>query len=308
VKAEAYSLSPRDVLQRVASAIPEQVHKYVIVVGSLAAGFRLLPDAPGAHVRTKDVDCVIAPWVAAYENGATVAEALLAHGWRPRGEGEHARPGTASTPDDDLPAIRLCPPGSEAWFVELLTVPRSSEEKGKRWTRIQLESGAHFGIPSFPFMPLATWNADTTDFGIACARPEMMALANLLEHPSIRPDFIRGSSFEGKEIKRSNKDLGRVLAIAHLTPPGDLDGWHHDWIDGLRGCFREDWTGLARRAGNGLEQLLRSVTDLEEATHTCNVGLLAGYGVTPEQLKATGERLIAFSLDPLEEAGESSSS
>jgi hypothetical protein len=50
------------------------------------------------------------------------------------------------------------------------------------------------------------------------------------------------------------------------------------------------------------------VTDLEEATHTCNVGLLAGYGVTPEQLKATGERLIAFSLDPLEEAGESSSS
>jgi hypothetical protein len=41
--------------------------------------------------------------------------------------GAHQDPGNAETPVDELPAVRLCPPGvaiesEEAWFIELLTV------------------------------------------------------------------------------------------------------------------------------------------------------------------------------------------
>ena len=44
----------------------------------------------------------------------------------------------------------------------------------------------------------------------------MMALANLLEHPEIKSDAMI-SLFAGCWIKRSDKDLGRVLAITTLS-------------------------------------------------------------------------------------------
>lgn len=44
----------------------------------------------------------------------------------------------------------------------------------------------------------------------------MMALANLLEHPTIGASTM-SSPIGGKTLKRANKDLGRVLAIATLS-------------------------------------------------------------------------------------------
>ena len=44
--------------------------------------------------------------------------------------------------------------------------------------------------------------------------------------------------------------------------------------------------GLAR-VGSGLRALLADVDRFEEAWHCCNVGLLAGHGVTADQLKTT---------------------
>ncbi len=50
----------------------------------------------------------------------------------------------------------------------------------------------------------------------------MMALANMLEHPKIKSDTMSGL-LQGRTIKRSNKDLGRVLAIAYLSTGKDVD-------------------------------------------------------------------------------------
>jgi hypothetical protein len=220
-------VDPRLVLARVALAVPAAVRKRIVIVGSLAAGYRLLGTDRTLTVRTKDVDCALFPRVAAVQAGRDVAEELLAKGWRHRPDREHGRPGTAATPVSSLPAVRLFPPKSDDWFIELLTVPASEKETGKRWTRLELSEG-HYGLPSFEFMSLAAVGPTKTEFGIYCARPEMMALALLLEHPTIKPETMSGL-IEGRKIKRSNKDLGRVLAIARLSSEKAIVSWPAAW-------------------------------------------------------------------------------
>ncbi len=116
----------------------------------------------------------------------------------------------------------------------------------------------HFGLPSFGFLSLANFNPLPTDAGIAIARPEMMALANLLEHPVIGSDTMSGGFAGRTDIKRSNKDLGRVLAIARLATTRDEDAlltWPKLWEQALQDGYsrtpsslsngkvsdREDW-------------------------------------------------------------------
>lgn len=127
----------------------------------------------------------------------------------------------------------------------------------------------------------------------------MMALANLLEHPTIRPETIADTFFGDHEIKRSNKDLGRVLSIAYLTPGDDMDEWPAIWRLGLEACFPGTWRELATNAGRGVRALLDSEVDLQEAVFTANNGLLANRNVDAAAFRVTGERLIAFVADPL---------
>jgi hypothetical protein len=108
-------VSPRTVLARVAAHVPDSCRRNVIVVGSLAAAYHLLAGQPDELVRTKDIDCVLLPRVEALRAGKTVADTLLADGWRRRAEGPHAAPGSPDTPDDALPVIRLNPPDSTDW-------------------------------------------------------------------------------------------------------------------------------------------------------------------------------------------------
>jgi len=291
------ALSPRQVLEQLAAAIPAAERARLVIVGSLAVGYHYFGRDPDAPVRTKDVDCVIAPRVRAVEEGARVAEMLLERRWRPRMTGPHAEPGTAATPEQDLPAVRLHPPDSEEWFLELLTVPAAEEERGAHWTRLPLSRG-HYGLPSFEFLALETHQPLPTDLGLSYAQPALMALAHLLEHPQVGAATMSGL-IEGRRIKRGAKDLGRVLAIAALAGPDEVENWPAAWSSALRACFPARGAELAPRAGAGLRELLDREEDLEQAMWTCNTGLLASRPLSLGQIRATGLRVLQDAADPL---------
>jgi len=242
---------------------------------------------------------MLVPRVEAVRAGGEVARQLLADGWRPKNDGKHGRPGDASTPEALLPAVRLYPPQSTDWFLELLAAHEPGDEADKRWTRLQLPGG-HFGLPSYRYLDVAVHNAPMTDLGLRCARPAMLALSNLLRNREIRPDTM-DALVQGRKIKRSNKDLGRVIAIARLSGPDGPQVWPAAWGEALRACVGAAWGSVGQNAGAGLRALLRSEADLDEACLTSNLGLLASDPVTPDQLRRVGERLLVDAIEPTEE-------
>jgi len=126
-------ISPSKVLAEVAAAVPPACRENVVIIGSLAVGYHFFQNDESKAVRTKDVDCVLEPFHAAVGAGQTITRQLLDAGWQRMLTGAHQDPGNAETPADELPAVRLYPPGvdaesEEAWFIELLTVPESAEE------------------------------------------------------------------------------------------------------------------------------------------------------------------------------------
>ena len=108
-------------------------------------------------------------------------------------------------------------------------------------------------------------------------------------------------------MKRANKDLGRVIAIARLEMEGDEDAllrWPRVWLEALQLRYAGDWRALAMRAGDGLRELLERPADLEQAHFTCAMGLLADRPPTLEAFTITGERLLADAIDGLQRAAE----
>jgi len=292
-------LSPDGIMRQIAEAIPARVRGDIIVVGSLAAAYHFFGHGPDEGVMTKDVDCLLSPNVRAVENSKTVAERLLGEGWQPRKYGGFDRPGDAQTPEAELPFVRLNPPDNPEWFLELNASPPKDQAEGKRVERVITTHG-HFAIFSFRFLALAEENPIRTPYGIAIARPEMMALANLLHHPAISPIVIQGTT-----DKRSNKDLGRVLALAWLAIARDenaMQGWSEKWLAALKNRFPREWKDLALHAGDGVRALLASPPDLEQALRLCNDGLFARRPITGENLAATGRRLLGDGVGPLETA------
>ncbi len=295
-------LSPRDVLAQVAQAIPPACRPYVIIVGSLAAGYHFFANDGARAVRTKDVDCMFSPHAKAVAAAQQVTHELLAADWVQR-SGEWSTPGSANDPVDKLPMVRLKPPGGSDWFVELLGAPSAYVEGApmKQFHRIETPSG-DFAICSFGFLSLAEWEPIPTQYGVSIARPEMMALANLLHHPSVGSDLISGT-----DVKRANKDLGRVLALAYLTVARDrgagtdeLAAWPDQMWAALRDKFGVHAEQLAHRAGSGLRELLASPIDRAQALAECNRGLLASQEVGQAAFDATGRRFVAEVVEPLE--------
>ncbi len=289
-------ISPEQALARVANAIPADIRKHITIVGSLAAGYVLRTKITPNAVRTKDIDCVLFPFAQATVAGATIAAKLLNAGWTLRTDEDFPEPGDKNTRLDKLPVVRLHPPGEKEWFLELLSVPPDNTGEYERFTRLVVDGGRHFVLPSFRFLPIAIFEPEETALGIFCARVEMMALANLLENPVLKPELMRGL-IENRKIKRSNKDLGRAVALARICDD-ELLTWPEQWLKALKSTFPGDWSRLARQVGDGVRQLAGSEDDLEQACHTCNNGLLSFAPVTVDQFAVSIKRFQSDCINP----------
>lgn len=308
MKLEA-SLSPSEVLNQVARALPHEVRGNVIIVGSLAAGYYFFAGDGARAIRTKDVDCLFSPHSKAIVAAAEVTDQLIRAQWKLRESPQWNEPGKEEDDEKDLPMVRLRPPGEAAapWFLELLSAPPAFEPgtPSKKLRRVETSIG-HFAICSFDFLALAEWKPLDTAHGIRIARPEMMALANLLHHPTIADTLIADTDW-----KRSNKDLGRVLALAHLTmqrdrrdEASDFESWAENMWLALQDKFGKHAPRLAARSGAGMRALLASSADLEQALRIANLGILASMDISVDAFRSTGARFMVEVIDELEQLAQ----
>ena len=177
-------------------------------------------------------------------------------------------------------------------------MPDPEEENNRQWVRVELECG-HAAMASFRYLSLTDFEPLPTGYGIYYAQPATMALANLLSHPKISPE-VMSTQIGGLEIKRSNKDLGRVLAMARLSDE-ELDSWPQIWVAALKSRFPNQFDKLVPTVSDGLRALLASENDLEQAAHTCNHGLLVNNVVTVKELGLTGLRFMQDVVDVFEQ-------
>jgi hypothetical protein len=292
-------LDPVRLFRALCADIPEDLRTAVFVTGSLAAAYAFKIRLRGQAVNTKDADLLVHP-AGNVKSAQQLAERLFKLGWRPT---DRCKP-LPALPDDTekLWAIRLMPPASNDYFIEFLNVPVEEQAEPKRWIPVQL-NGGWYGLPSLKFMGLLAWFRRRSDEGLEYASPEMMALSNLLSHPSVSDIEIESGEFRG--LRRCAKDLGRVLALAYLSGRDETETWVDRWREGLKRSFPRTWREHAGRAGAGLREILTDEAVMEQARKTTESGLLSGMGINIPALRGIGERILADAIEPLEtSAGE----
>lgn len=292
-------INPRAVLQQLVKALPAEARHHITVIGSLAAGWSYSELFDNMQVRTKDIDCLLAPRNEAADVAVTLTKQLEADGWQHRRNQEQPT-GSAQTAENALPAVRMHPPETSDWFVELLVEPSLAGPKGRQWLRVAIEPQRHYALPSFTFLAISNYKPHGGPQGIRIARPEMMALANALEHRVLTPDRMKEEIGE-RRLRRCAKDLGRVLSIAYMhelrshkndTGEDPFNEWVTEWHDAVKTLFPAEYQELSATWLNGINDLLKNEDALEEAHHSCAYGLLASQPPTLEQLRIQGQRLM----------------
>jgi len=280
------ALDPKKLFRRLAGEIPKSLHRHVLIVGSLAAAYHYRAQLKTRAVNTKDADLIVHP---AGDVGSCrkIAERLLGQGWT---RTDKCHPMPRPKPTEDLRVIRLHPPKSRDYFVEILGLPKKTQKPSVVWVPVRLSDGWYV-IGCFRFMAVTSRGRLRSAEGLEYASPSAMALANLLAHPRLGERRMR-DPIGGQSILRSAKDLGRVLALAWLEGREGTAEWVADWRRMLQGCFPSKWRTLAKGLGSGLRALLDNRVVLEEARITTEVGLLNRLNVTTEMLRVTGERLL----------------
>jgi hypothetical protein len=223
-------LDPALLFARIAQDVPTNLHPNLFIVGSLAAAYHHRARLARQVVATKDADVIIHP-AGAVGQCRDIAQCLIDAGWW---RSDKCHPSPAPEPADSLRAIRLHPPGSNAYFVELLGLPAADQRELKRWIPCALADG-WYGIPCFRFMAILASRRKSSDVGIDYAAPELMALANLLSHPSLGTERM-SAPIRGRRLLRSAKDLGRVLALSYLAGRRN-GGMGRSLVDGARATF-----------------------------------------------------------------------
>ncbi len=290
-------LDPADLFRTLHRDIPIEHQGNILVAGSLAAAYPFRAALSGHSVATKDADLLV------HSAGNTVsvqaaAEALIKIGWRPT---DRCKP-LPALPDNknDLWAIRLMPPNSTQYFIEFLSIPSVQQEHEKEWIPVHL-SGSHpgwYGIPSFKFMDLLNWFRQRSTEGLDYAAPEMIAIVNLISYTKLTARRIKSGEFCG--LYRCAKDLGRVLALAHLVGRDRTRVWVDRWRKALEMSFPDSWRDHAKLAGSGLRELLHDDTYMQHARLMTDAGLLSGMGVSVTALRELGQQLLDDAVEPLE--------
>lgn len=276
-------LVPEEIFRSIVRDLPKSVIKDLIVAGSLAAAYHFRDQLQTRAINTKDADVLVQP-AGNIETCRALARKLLGMGWR-HAENRQFPPGAKST--DPLPAIRLVPKDGADYFLELLGLPRPGQRTAVKWQPIELKEG-WYGLPCFRFMALIAYRPLTSKPGLRYARPEMMALSNLLSHPTLGTQTLSRPVGDRDGILRSCKDLGRVVALAWLAGREGTEAWRDSWAQAYP---------QFQKAGGGLRELLDNGRGLDDAYHTARYGLLRGLPVTLDAFRATAARLLSDLLD-----------
>src|SRR5437660_277418 len=132
--------------------IPAELHPNVLIVGSLAAAYHHRRELADDKINTKDVDVVIQP-AGARDECRNIAEILMAAGWRKVTSPDRCECSPRPSPDPvrELRMIRLHPPLTDVYFIELLAIPPVGQQEQVRWTPIKLTDG-WYCLPSHRFL------------------------------------------------------------------------------------------------------------------------------------------------------------
>lgn len=285
-------LEPGKLLARLRSLIPEAYAKDLVVVGSMAAACHFEARLAGRAINTKDADVVLGS-AGGVRACRELAGLLLDRGWQPRREKDYA-PQPSKTSSGKKPYIKLNLPGGGGFFLEFLGLPKKDERAVKREVELKLRDG-WYAIPVFRFMRVVTTSPIAPRSGMRYAAPAMLALANLLSHPEIGAQTM---SYDKR--LRAAKDLGRVLALALLSGPEEMETWPERWLTALRTCFPKTWATLVPGVGAGLTELFERPRAVQDAMATvAGLGLLRGFDVTETVLRGAAEELRALAIEPL---------